>query len=79
MTTNFRPYPLVTVRMNRYGHLELWRGGTSQLHERDCDLYVQLESDVKSILRALPQSESEDIDNGWNVSTYFISDEYFAV
>ena len=75
---NFRPYPLATIYMNRFGNLEIWRGSMSPFSDKECDLYVQLDSDIDAILDSLPASESGDIRNGWRIETHFLDDMYFG-
>lgn len=77
MNTQFRPYALVTVRVNRMGHIEMWKGKGSQ-GAAPADVYLQVDTDVSALLESLPSSQREDAVNGWAVRTHFVSDEYFT-
>lgn len=78
--SDFQPYPVVSARINCYGHLELYKGrlAIGEVMSRESDVYMQVDSDVRAVLESLPVDEAESISDGYTVATHFISDEYFA-
>lgn len=77
----FRPYPVVTARINRQGCMELFQGNVSSFYYdyNTPHAFIQSSDDVAHILESLPQDEQDELDRGWAVHTYSISDEYFTV
>jgi hypothetical protein len=81
MTTDFRPYPIATIRIDwRTGALELWKGERDIAYRSKvyADVFIQDSVDIKEILNSLPYEQQQDLDHGWAVHTYFLSDEYFS-
>lgn len=76
----------VTVRMNKMGHLHIWRGD-KQIHQiskynfeadgKQSDLYLQDEQDVKFFLELTGEDNSEMIREGCTVKCE-IFEEWFG-
>ena len=75
----------VTVRMNKMGHLHVWRGDKN-IHQvskynfeaegKECDLYIQNEQDVKFFLELTGEQIAEMIREGYTVKCE-IFEEWF--
>ena len=81
-------YPPVTIKMNKMGHLHIWKGNVQpkqmgkyrwEVDGNGGDLYVDVTSDVEEILNRLSPEEKEEIENGWTTVTTYFPDSYFVV
>lgn len=67
-------YPLVTMKMNSMGHLEVWQGDNES---GESDLYFQVDTDIEAVLEDLTQEERDELEGGWTIKTTNFNDEYF--
>lgn len=63
-----------TVRMNRFGHLEVWEGEK----KGEAELYLQAQDDVDEFLKHLTEDEVEAIERGWQITTNHVPEDYFS-
>ena len=75
----------VTIQMDAMGNLQIWKGKV-QPHRvakyvwvadgRECDLFVQDQSQKTTILDSLSESEFKEVSSGWHCYTV-LEPEYF--
>ena len=80
-------YDVVTLQQDAMGSIHMWTGdvGVRRLGKykfvsddgREADVYLQSQDDVDAILNALSPDEKTDLENGHEVITKNVSDEYF--
>lgn len=65
----------VTMKMNRMGHIEVWKGDSTN---KEADLYIQLESDVETIKNEIGKEWARELNGGWAVVGRQIDDLWFG-
>ena len=87
MSGKNKPYPAVTIAQDRMGCLHLFKGTRKirktgpymwrDARNREADVFIQNSQDVVIILNNLSPKARKSVENGYDIVTNFISDEYF--
>lgn len=75
-----KPYPLVTIQMDKMGSLHVWKGKVKsdkyyKANGKEADLYFQGDAAIH-VLDYLPKKEKDEIEKGWSTTTHFFPDEF---
>lgn len=66
------------IKMNSYGHLEIWSCEKDKNTGREAELYLQSEVDVNALLDEIGLDSSRELRNGWTIYDQEIDSNWIA-